>query len=44
MLEVTFDYADLKKNFFLMAKLSLLHQQKIFMKANTKLLVHSTVH
>ena len=40
-LEVTFDYVDLqkekKKKFFLIAKLSLLYQQKIFMKANTKL-------
>ena len=32
-LEVTFE----KKIFFLMAQLSLLYQQKIFMKANTKL-------
>ena len=37
-LEVTFDYADFQeKNFFMIAKLSLLYQQKIFMKANTKL-------
>ena len=38
-LEVTFDYVDFtkgKKN-FLIAKLSLLYQQKLFMKANTKL-------
>ena len=40
-LEVTFDYVELqkekKKKIFLIAKLSLLYQQKIFMKANTKL-------
>ena len=37
-LEVTFDYIGFpKKNFFMIAKLSLLYQQKIFMKANTKL-------
>ena len=39
MLEVTFDYVDFprRKNLFMIAKLNLLYQQQIFMKANTKL-------
>ena len=35
-LEVTFNYIGFPK-IFMIAKLSLLYQQKIFMKANTKL-------